>query len=114
MTKINGDLYIGETGVQLKNIEVLAANNLTFWQGLLGRKYLDNTNNLDNIKTAGMYGCYGDTGNLPTGGAISVVEVIVYSPDWLLQRVTSIAATPHMWERTFTSGTTWNAWVQRW
>lgn len=62
--------------------------------------------------TAGIYGLYGCTQAPNTG--IAVLEVIFYTPDWVIQRFTTIETTPRMWERSFTSGTTWNNWVQRW
>lgn len=62
--------------------------------------------------TAGIYGLYGCTQAPDT--EIAVLEVIFYTPDWVIQRFTTVEATPRMWERSFTSGTTWNNWVRRW
>ena len=64
---------------------------------------------LNTIKTAGWY--YGYTGmtNAPVQN-ISVLEVIVYSPDWIVQRFTAISATGITFERHYHSGTTWSAW----
>lgn len=64
---------------------------------------------LNTIKTAGWY--YGYTGmtNAPVQ-SISVLEVIVYSADWIVQRFTVINANGTTYERHYHSGTTWSAW----
>lgn len=64
---------------------------------------------LNTLKTQGWY--YGYTGmtNAPTQ-TIAVMEVLVYSQDWIAQRFTVIAATPVTYERHYHSGTTWSAW----
>ena len=64
---------------------------------------------LNTIKTAGWY--YGYTGmtNAPVQ-SISVLEVIVYSADWIVQRFTVINADGKTYERHYHSGTTWGAW----
>ena len=61
------------------------------------------------IKKPGFY--YGYTGM--TNAAfqnISVLEVIVYSNDWIVQRQTAINASGVTYERHFYSGTTWSTW----
>lgn len=74
--------------------------------------YLGNNPNIDNYKNrAGIYGLY-SCSKAPNGG-IGTLEVIYYSPDWVIQRFTTVEATPRMWERSFTGGTTWNGWIQR-
>lgn len=98
MTKINGDIFVSETISKLNE--------------LIEEKYLANGANIDNLKyKSGMYGIYGASN--PINGNIAVLEVIRYSPDWLLQRLTSIE-TGNMWERRFVSGKNWTNWVQRW
>ena len=64
---------------------------------------------LNTIKTAGWY--YGYTGmtNAPVQ-SISVLEVIVYSADWIVQRFTVINANGITYERYYHSGTTWSDW----
>ena len=64
---------------------------------------------LNTIKTAGWY--YGYTGmtNAPVQ-SISVLEVIVYSADWIVQRFTVINANGITYERHYHSGTTWSDW----
>ena len=62
--------------------------------------------------TSGIYGLYNCT-QAPNGG-IGILEVLFYTQDWVIQRFTTIETTPRMWERSFTSGTTWNNWIQRW
>ena len=61
---------------------------------------------------SGAYGIYSSSKAPNT--SIGILEVMAYSPDWILQRFTSISAEPHMWERCYYSGTTWGAWIQRW
>ena len=75
-------------------------------------RYLGENPDIDKLKYAnGVYGIYGCTKAPSTG--IGVLEVLVYSGDWVLQRFTDIG-NGSMWQRTFTSGTTWSDWIQRW
>ena len=64
---------------------------------------------LNTIKTAGYY--YGYTGmtNAPVQ-AIAVLEVIVYSPDWIVQRFTTVSQSSVTLERCFTMGSVWTDW----
>ena len=67
---------------------------------------------LNNLKTPGNY--YGYTGmkNAKLPDNISIIEVVTYSYDWLVQRQTVITPTGLLkYERHFHSGTTWTAWV---
>lgn len=75
-------------------------------------KYLGQNPDIDGYRDkSGIYGIYG-CAKAPTTG-IGVLEVLVYSGDWVLQRFTDIG-NGSMWQRTFTSGTTWSDWIQRW
>ena len=75
--------------------------------------YLGNNPTINNYKTRnGIYGIYGCTQAPST--AIGVLEVLVYSSDWVVQRFTTIGSTSGMWTRCYYSGTTWSSWVQRW
>lgn len=75
-------------------------------------KYLGQNPDIDGYRDkSGIYGIYGCTKTPNTG--IGVLEVLVYSGDWVLQRFTNIE-TGNMWQRTFISGATWTDWVQRW
>lgn len=75
--------------------------------------YLGNNPTIDNYKTKnGIYGIYGCT-QAPTT-SIGVLEVLVYTTDWVVQRFTTIGSTSNMWTRCYYSGTTWSSWVQRW
>ena len=47
--------------------------------------------------------------NAPSSG-ISILEVLSYSGDWVLQRFTHINPTPQTWVRTYHEGTTWGEW----
>lgn len=63
------------------------------------------------IKTAGFY--FGYTGMTNAAvQSISVLEVIVYSNDWVLQRQTVINANPITYVRCFYNGNTWSAWYK--
>lgn len=64
---------------------------------------------LNTLKTQGWY--YGYTGmtNAPVQ-TIGVMEVLVYSQDWIVQRFTVIGATPVTYERHYHTGTTWGSW----
>ncbi len=64
---------------------------------------------LNTIKTAGWYFGYTGMTNAPTQ-AISVLEVIVYSPDWIVQRFTVINVTGKTYERHYYNGNTWSNW----
>ncbi len=75
--------------------------------------YLGNNPTIDNYKTRnGIYGIYGCTQAPST--SIGVLEVLVYSSDWIIQRFTTIGSTSNMWTRCYYSGSTWSSWVQRW
>lgn len=66
---------------------------------------------LNDIKGIGQYALYGNNANSPFTG-IYVLEVIVYSGDWILQRITDISQSPRCYVRCFYSGTTWGDWKQ--
>ena len=73
---------------------------------LIGFKYLGVVD-LNEIKTPGMYGVYQST-NAPERN-IATLEVVLYSPDWIIQRFTSVeTATTYI--RRWHSGTTWGNW----
>jgi hypothetical protein len=73
---------------------------------LTGFKYLGIVD-LNDIKTPGMYGVYQST-NAPERN-IATLEVVMYSPDWIIQRFTSVeTATTYI--RRWHSGTTWGNW----
>jgi hypothetical protein len=74
---------------------------------LIGFKYLG-TVNLNDIKTPGMYGVYNAT-NGPATNGIATLEVITYSPDWIVQRFT-VVANGLIYVRRWHSGTTWSGW----
>lgn len=65
--------------------------------------------NPDTVTRTGRYSGYSWTGALQPG--IAVLEVIVYSDDWILQRMTHIGVVPKTWVRSRHSGTTWGEWV---
>jgi len=49
--------------------------------------------------------------NVPSS-SIAALEVIKYSDDWILQRMTKIDINVQMYKRVFHSGTTWSSWVE--
>lgn len=74
--------------------------------------YLGNNPDIDTLRWKnGTYGIYNCSKTPSTG--IGVLEVLVYSGDWVVQRFTDVG-NGKMWQRTFVSGTTWNGWVQKW
>lgn len=77
-----------------------------------GIKSCSNTD-FNTIKTSGWY--YGYTGmtNAKFEGSISVLEVIAYSGDWIIQRQTLITSSFETWERTYYSGNAWSAWYKK-
>ena len=80
--------------------------------GIVEKSYLGQNPDIDNYKkTSGIYGLYACS-KAPVG-SIGVLEVLFYSPDWVIQRFTDIEG-QRMWERCFKYGTTWSSWVQRW
>lgn len=62
---------------------------------------------LNTIKTPGMYGVYNST-NAPTSD-IATLEVVMYSPDWIVQRFT-VVGSGTVYIRSWFSATTWSAW----
>lgn len=92
----------------------------------INKEFLPDLDNLDYVHTKylgqnpdidllhyenGVYGLY-QCSKTPTT-SIGVLEVLVYTGDWCVQRFTEIA-TGHMWQRIFTFGTTWDDWAQKW
>jgi hypothetical protein len=76
---------------------------------LVGFKYLGVVD-LNTIKTAGMYGVYNAT-NAPINN-ISTLEVVTYSPDWIVQRLTSVVS-GSVYLRRWHSGNTWSVWEKQ-
>lgn len=90
-------------------IRTSANGNWTSWNPILNMHYLGTGINLNNITTPGQYGIYGNNTNTPNS-AIAVLEVVKYSPDWILQRVTTISSFPDVYVRSYYNGTTWGSW----
>jgi hypothetical protein len=102
----NIDAIVGTVNTLSENLSTLKGNTVK-------TGYLGHDPDIDTLRYAcGQYGLYQCT-KAPTLD-IAVLEVIVYTPDWTLQRFTSIGVSPHMWERCYYSGTTWGTWIQRW
>lgn len=79
--------------------------------GIIRYKNCSNTD-FNTIKETGTY--YGYTGMTNAKfNAISVLEVVHYSPDWVVQRQTGILdGYCETWQRAFHSGNTWTDWEQ--
>lgn len=63
----------------------------------------------DTLTDTGWYSGYNWIGSL-AGESIGTLEVIQYSPDWIVQYFTTAAASPVVRVRARYSGTTWGAW----
>ncbi len=74
---------------------------------LTGYNYLGIVD-LNTLKEPGMYGVYNST-NAPTSD-IATLEVVKYSPDWIIQRFTTVGI-GRVYIRSWRSGTTWEKWV---
>lgn len=73
--------------------------------------YLGDNPDINTLRAVnGTYGIY-NCSQAPTTG-IGVLEVLAYTSDWVIQRFTDVG-NGSMWQRTFTSGTTWTEWVQK-
>lgn len=75
--------------------------------------YLGNNPTINDYRFKnGIYGIY-NCSQAPTT-SIGVLEVLVYSGDWVVQRFTTIGSTSNMWTRCYYNGTTWSNWTQKW
>lgn len=77
-----------------------------------GYKYLGAVD-LNEIKTPGMYGVYNATNSpintISTTSTISTLEVVMYSPDWIVQRLIHVESGT-IYIRNWCWGTTWGSW----
>lgn len=73
----------------------------------LGKIYISNIIDCNTLKTENTYAGY-RWSNSPVSN-ISILEVIPYANDWILQRFTCISSN-EIWTRTFINGTTWTSW----
>lgn len=48
--------------------------------------------------------------NAPSGASIGILEVIPYSPDWIVQRFTQINETPTTFIRSYYNAEAWSPW----
>ena len=90
------------------NIKTHGSIETSEYAKLTGYNYLGIAD-LNNIKEPGMYGVYNST-NAPTSD-IATLEVVKYSPDWIVQRFTT-AGVVRVYMRSWYGGTTWGNWVQ--
>lgn len=85
------------------------------FSALTGFKQLSGID-VNTITYAGTYGCLNCT-NIPSGTySYGMLEVIMYSSQWLIQRYTSINANGTIgqkYERSYYGGSTWTAWKQQ-
>lgn len=82
---------------------------------LTGYGFLNNVN-LNDYRYTGQYGVMSNCANRPsTNYSYGILEVIMYSTSWLLQRYTAIndsGSVSGVWYRTYRSGNTWSAWIK--
>lgn len=75
-----------------------------------------NGKDFNTIKTSGWYYGYQNMTNAAYPNSISVLEVIAYSTDWIVQRQTKIgnidSSSTDTWERHFYNGNTWSKWAK--
>ncbi len=85
----------------------------TSFSALTGYKQLSAID-INTITFAGTYGCLNCT-NIPSGAYVyGMLEVIMYSSHWLIQRYTSINANGTIgqkYERSYYGGATWTDWT---
>lgn len=75
------------------------------------RLYLGNGTNLDTVKTTGVYGYYSRAESPSPFDGICVLEVLAYSPDWVVQKAWEINSDNALGkQRMFHSGNTWTTW----
>ena len=80
---------------------------------LTGYKML-NAVNLNTITFAGTYGCLNCTNKPTSSYTYGMLEVIMYSSQWLIQRYRSInsdGSWGYIYERMYYGGTTWTDWT---
>lgn len=80
---------------------------------LTGYKLLTNID-LNTITFAGTYGCLNCTNDPPSAYQYGMLEVIMYSSHWLIQRYTSLNSDGTIgakYERSYYGGSTWTDWV---
>jgi hypothetical protein len=75
-----------------------------------------NGKDFNTIKTSGWYYGYQNMTNAAYPNSISVLEVLVYTADWVVQRQTRIgnidSSNTDTWERHFYNGNTWSKWAK--
>ena len=69
---------------------------------------------LNNYKTAGMYGFYDYCANRPAGiyTTVGVLMVVPYTADWLVQLWFEPQAKPIIWQRSWYGANTWGSWYR--
>lgn len=109
MDKINfQDLPNTTTPVRASNLNQLQTN---VENAMVEQEYLGNNPDINSLKSkSGIYGLY-DCSQAPSSIGSGILEVLVYSPDWVLQRFTDISYNIwKSWERTYYGGDTWSDW----
>jgi len=103
----------------------LGSTTWTTWRQQADRAYVDSATVLpgrlaasnflgqgidpDNLLETGFYSSHNWVGSL-SGYYVGTLIVNQYSPNWISQQFTTVAATPVMLIRSYHSGTTWGAW----
>jgi hypothetical protein len=71
--------------------------------------------NFNEYKDFGQYSVYGSCTNAPTTNVgFAILEVLMYSRDWIVQRLNCISESGNLtvYQRCFYMGTTWSAWKE--
>ena len=79
---------------------------------LTGYKQLNGVD-LNTVKYTGQYGVTMNCPNHPTGTGYGMLEVLMYSSHWLIQRFTSLSEHGEIsgiWYRSYYNNTSWTAW----
>ena len=83
------------------------------FSSLTGYNYLNGVD-LNTITYAGTYGCLNCTNRPADSQTYGILEVIMYTSQWLIQRyssISSIGTTGQIYERVYYGGTTWTNWT---
>ena len=108
-------LSVGKPIIRVGKEDVIVNGHLNVTGDLIApvvyKKYLGTGINLNDVTTPGQYGIYNINIGVTTVG-ISVLEVVKYTDDWILQRITTIGTYPKVYERCYHSGNTWGNWTK--
>ncbi len=93
-----------------QNVASINNAGTAYFEALRYGSYPMTNTNLDDYTMNGTYQGYTGMTNAPVQD-IAVMEVMVYSNDWILQRFTQILNN-YTWQRVKIRGTTWSGWTR--